>query len=1536
MNVRWKPLLILSGLFLCTALAGAGVWIFGFGAGSGQNPESILQQARDEQKAGQFDRALIQYRRAIQASGGASAPIQEEIAGMYAEQMQSAPDDVREELQINRFRALAEAARLDRRKAEPRRILMQEAQALGEEADALRWADELIVLEPTNADANYLAAEKNLDRKAQDLNKARRYLDALVKLEPDSTRVDLLTTQLNTESGQAEKNAPILAKYLASQLEPSLPSLQKVAWARLRILATENVSAGKPEPAQVDALVTAIEPLLLDPQTSINHRVEWTRKLQQIAQQFSPTPETAVVQTRVNQLVEKSLKQAIESNKTDLRLQLALAQHLMTSGNYDACVSMVNAAIESPEAKQPNLQPFVYALRDLAVKSLLANSENKNRFAQALPHIQAFKSAKSSDVQGLGHLFQGAIDLELSGIGGDATPVEPVVVPGTPEKSESPKTALDYRKSALVNLKSAATALPELSTAQALYGVALILNREPELGRQALQRAWKVGVPEVRYQVWTAWSQIMAGYPEDAMPIVTNLMNQAAKDPNVAIFTPTLYLLMGEIYQARNTPEALQLAYEQYAKALSSSKNASNAVHLRVAQLEMILNQTERAQARLKALSNNKETSAAAEQLRIMSLIDQGDLNQARKVLDASREKNPDSVELVMSDASLLAREGKIEDAVKTLAEFGQRRTEVIEVIQLQAQIMAERQGKLAEARKMIDSHLAKNPNSYLLVQSIQLAITARDFPAAQQGIAKLRSQWPDASSADMLSAQMSLAQNNLPGALAHFQTALKKDPTNKVAQFWSAQIEARLGAVSSASQTFQKLVSEAPSKKIDSGLSLTDASVSALASLEIDAGQSDQAIDRLKNLISKAQTPQLVRESQWQLVAAYASKRDWTSMDSVLNTILNSQKPTTDEIVRASNYQRSAGQQDKALALLDGVLKIEPTNSGAAALKGFILADRKAYPEAASAVRIAWKAEGAPVSLALLLAALENGIDPANTRLNRSDSVLVEALKRYPDSVDVIKAIYSLRRATEPKEKMIAWLNETVTDKSPAASRRLKAKILSGEGAFQEADGQYAELILQNSQDFALVVERLQAIRTEIARPSTTPDPERMRTLNSQLDNLLATYRNRFPSNPEMYAIEAEVAADRGQADRAIEISRKIDALNPTSPFGPLVRLRVLMPTGQWPEIIRNLEEAIARDPRRRDLKLQLAGILADQNREKDALQLVNELISTEPDQVPATLLKARLQIKVADEKSRAAQAIATLQMLEDLARLKPSETEIYEEAASIARFGGRPELAEKWLQRGLEQKPDDPALASLLIENAIGKPEFNTLLEQWSKKADGDSTGRLALAVSVGLQRANRLPEALVMAKLAVSKSDNAGAWLNQGGILMAMADSSDETQRKTLLNESLVAYDKVLAKSPNAVEAVNNKAWILHHYLARHSAAAEVVEAFLKRADPSQIPAEFDDTVGSIRESVAQSREAEKAYASGLAKSPEHAMLNYHMGRLLARDPGRKTNAVSYLQKALSGQQRLDDSQAVDARRILAEIQGKPDSTSTLRAN
>ena len=79
MTVRWKPLLILSGLFLVVALIGVVAITLTLVPRSSQG---ILKRARAAREAGRFEDAEIYYKQALQLDAK-NAAIHEEFAGLY-------------------------------------------------------------------------------------------------------------------------------------------------------------------------------------------------------------------------------------------------------------------------------------------------------------------------------------------------------------------------------------------------------------------------------------------------------------------------------------------------------------------------------------------------------------------------------------------------------------------------------------------------------------------------------------------------------------------------------------------------------------------------------------------------------------------------------------------------------------------------------------------------------------------------------------------------------------------------------------------------------------------------------------------------------------------------------------------------------------------------------------------------------------------------------------------------------------------------------------------------------------------------------------------------------------------------------------------------------------------------------------------------------------------------------------------------------------------------------------------------------------
>ena len=152
---------------------------------------------------------------------------------------------------------------------------------------------------------------------------------------------------------------------------------------------------------------------------------------------------------------------------------------------------------------------------------------------------------------------------------------------------------------------------------------------------------------------------------------------------------------------------------------------------------------------------------------------------------------------------------------------------------------------------------------------------------------------------------------------------------------------------------------------------------------------------------------------------------------------------------------------------------------------------------------------------------------------------------------------------------------------------------------------------------------------------------------------------------------------------------------------------------------------------------------------------------------------------------------------------------------------------------------------------------------------------------------------------------------------------------------LERAVAEYDLVLKTQPNSVEAINNKAWILHTYLDQSRQALELVLGLQKRVNSAALPGEFYDTLGSIQESIGKIRDAEQTYLDGLRKAPEHPVLNFHFGRMIAGDRSRASKALPYLKRAASGD-RLSPPMSQEATRLvqLIDKKGAPSKCSWRR--
>ena len=225
------------------------------------------------------------------------------------------------------------------------------------------------------------------------------------------------------------------------------------------------------------------------------------------------------------------------------------------------------------------------------------------------------------------------------------------------------------------------------------------------------------------------------------------------------------------------------------------------------------------------------------------------------------------------------------------------------------------------------------------------------------------------------------------PEAIEHFDAALKKDPNNKIVQYWKAQLDGQTGSVAEAAKTLEAIVRDKPIKELDPGTSLLSAAQSALANLSLRTGALDDAIRRFEELKRGDQKGTLTRNDRWQLITAYVAEGQWPLAKREIAAILNDAKnpPSDDERVRGANFYRQQGEDAPALSQLDYVLEVNPTHPWAVVTRSYILLKAKQPDQAAAILRkaislVPAKEKPAPVFY-LMLAAAENERPPVAHR---------------------------------------------------------------------------------------------------------------------------------------------------------------------------------------------------------------------------------------------------------------------------------------------------------------------------------------------------------------------------------------------------------------------------------------------------------------------------------------------------------------------------------------------------------------------------
>jgi tetratricopeptide (TPR) repeat protein len=1531
MTVRWKPLMVLSGLFVVIAVLGlAAIVLAMLPAG---RAEDLLPAARAERAAKQYARAEIQYRKALQRDGK-DPKVHLEMAEMYAEWAAVAPPDRLARLQANRLHALDEAAKYGKQLAEPRRLLLIDALRRNEAAEGLQRAKELSALEPNDPDARYVLAEEALAASPPDVPAARKHLAVLESRKAPAVRLDWIRARIAEASRQAGALDESLARGASRRLADDADPVDRLARLRLEVLAAARAA----DPAallEYSRAAQADATALTDTKDAAPARItqvglllgQLQQALARGAAKAEGSEKTALdaAGEQVERGIVATYRKAIDASKNpDLRIYLAFAEHLRVRGEYPRAAEVVAEGLKSPLAPLPANLDVAMQLRETAIKAVLAETQDAGRFDKAAPMIAEMLGSSSKRYQGLGHLFQGTIDLERSGLGGGEKATNKAAA----------EASAKLRASAVAHLKAAAAAWPELAAAQALYGVALTLNGEPALGRQYLQNARRLPNLDPRHQVWAAWSQLQAGYPEEAEPVVKDLLPRVEGGELPAELGGMLHLLAGEVARAHNDP---RLARAEYEKAAAAGQEVP-AIQIRKAQVTALEENPEAGLKELNKLRANGQGGAAAEQLAVIALQRAGKDAEARAQLDAARARFPDSDELAALDAGMLLKAGKADAAGRLLADFQAKYPDHMGIILVRARYLAEQVGKVAEARRLLSAAADRLDNSAPLILLAQVELQARDLDAMARTVARVRARWKEAAAADLLDAQLCMARGDLHGASRRLDAALKKDPGEKVVRYYKGRLAEQAGALADAARVFEDLERSDTLKELEPGLPLREAAAWARADMDLATLDGDAGIARYRAILKHVGEP-VARRVRWKLVAALSSKNQWPAAKAELTALLKDPATTADEYVQAANYSILHKDEAGAKILLDRVLKDDPSHAGAAITRAFLAADAGKDDEAIALLRRAIasaKGTAPPPVVYLTLSALVNGRERSNGGLRRAAEVLDEGLKAHPDATELLRAKYQVQSLLGDPKAALAAVEARAKDDPRGIVRRVLADLYRERGDLAGAERVVRELTRLEPGDPTLAGTLVRLVASEAVAAGAKGDNAGRSKRLDEATTLLRSARSKFPDDPGLVEVEFELATVRGDRDRATALVREAEKLGPSSPVAPLLRARLY--EGRNPqEVARAYEEALARDPRRGDVRLALAQTDLNLGRLDEAIAQADRILERDAEHGPATLVKARaLARQDAPDDAKGAKGNEAIDLLRKAIRRRPDFADAHHLIAEIEARRGRRAEAVKALRDALAAVPNDATALALLVQFLTeprpdgSKPSAEDVRqaeEIAAAKGKDDKRGDQSMGLAVGFHKAGRLDLAEPWAARAVSLLDTPGAHLNYGDLLLAIGEADPEADTaKDTFRKAAAQYEQVLKAEPGSVPAVNNLAWILHSYLGDDRRALALMDDLMKRVDPAGVPGEVFDTLGAVQEALGQSKAAEQSYTNGLRKDPAHPVLNYHMGRLFARDRDRTRarKAGPYLLKAKQSPARLSPEMRAEVDELLAALQ------------
>jgi tetratricopeptide (TPR) repeat protein len=532
--------------------------------------------------------------------------------------------------------------------------------------------------------------------------------------------------------------------------------------------------------------------------------------------------------------------------------------------------------------------------------------------------------------------------------------------------------------------------------------------------------------------------------------------------------------------------------------------------------------------------------------------------------------------------------------------------------------------------------------------------------------------------------------------AIDEYKTALNADPNSPLLNDGLADLYLRTGHTHDAEITARALLKNSPNDIEAHKLlgkiylrRLSDAS-NSVSSTSPSGNTLDQAIAEFEKIV--ALQPKSV-EDRMVLGQLYTVKHDSKKAEEEFKTAQGMEPDSEDVVLNLARLYAESNDLQHAAKVIEDVKEADRTPKMELALGG-VYDQLKQTKDAIAAYRRANDMEpGDPRTLDALAEALLN------------DNQLDEALKQFeqlakadPENAETLVHIGEIQRRQLKYEDALATIRKALKkDPTSLEAGFNEGLLLDVLGRFDEAASSYESFLEQpaiyhangaytteEKNNRGIFLERLGSVYHE----------------QNKVDKAIATYQKMIDLGGDTalrgYQGQVDIYRDAKQFDKAIEVSRK----------------------------------AVASDPKNRDLKLMLAGELADQGQADEGLTMAKALLDNSENDRSVWLALSQMNIR--------------------LRRWKDAE-EAIDKAAAVTT-----------------KKEDKTYLVFLRGELAERQKHYEPAEQFFRQVLDLDPTNAMTLNY-LGYMLADknmRLPEALKLIRKAVELEPMNGAYLDSLG--------------------------------------------------------------------------------------------------------------------------------------------------------------------------